>query len=145
MRVVPLSSRRDSIRLAGEIAKKLGPGDLAIFSGPLGSGKTFTIRAIARALGVEASTRITSPTFTLAQEYDSPKGVLVHADLYRLQGDPEKFEREVSRLGLRERRGEGAILLVEWGDDALEILGGDPRMRVTFDLERGTRSARVVG
>ena len=145
MTQVPLSSRRDSIRLGGEIAKKLRPGDLAIFSGPLGSGKTFTIRAIARALGVDASTRITSPTFTLAQEYDIPKGVLVHADLYRLQGDPQKFEREVSLLGLRERRSEGAIVLVEWGDDALAILGGDARVHVTFAIARGTRSARVVG
>ncbi|MGH7328490.1 MAG: tRNA (adenosine(37)-N6)-threonylcarbamoyltransferase complex ATPase subunit type 1 TsaE, partial [Polyangiaceae bacterium] len=136
---MPLHARRDSIRLGGEIAKKLRPGDLGIFSGPLGSGKTFTIRAIARALGVEASTRITSPTFTLAQEYDIPKGLLVHADLYRLKDDPEKFEREVSDLGLRERRSEGAIVLVEWGDDALEVLGGQARVRVTFEIEGGTR------
>ena len=141
---MPLSSRRDSIRLGGEIAKKLRPGDLAVFSGPLGSGKTFTIRAVARALGVDPSARITSPTFTLAQEYDIPKGVLVHADLYRLRDAPEKFEREVARLGLRERRREGAIVLVEWGEDAIEILGGEPRVRVTFEIEGDSRSARVV-
>lgn len=144
MKVVPLSSRRDSIRLGGEIAKRLRPGDLAIFSGPLGSGKTFTIRAVARALGVDSSTRITSPTFTLAQEYDIPSGALVHADLYRLLDAPEKFEREVSRLGLRERRCDGAIVLVEWGEDAIELLGGEPRVRVTFEIEGDSRSARVV-
>ena len=144
MRVVPLSSRRDSIRLGGEIAKKLRPGDLAIFSGPLGSGKTFTIRAIARALGVEPSTRITSPTFTLAQDYEIPQGALVHADLYRLRDAPEKLAREVAQLGLRERRNEGAIVLVEWGEDAIELLGGDARVRVTFAIEGGARSARVA-
>lgn len=121
----------------------LAPGDLALFDGPLGSGKTFTIRAVARSLGVDASTRVTSPTFTLVQEYDLPNGVLVHADLYRLRDAGEKFEIEIARLGIRERRREGAIVLVEWGSDALPLLGGEPRVRVSFEIANGTRSARV--
>ncbi len=121
----------------------LGPGDLVLLSGPLGSGKTFVTRAIARALGVDPSVRITSPTFTLVHEYETSKGLLLHCDLYRLREAGEKFAVEVARLGIRERRREGAIVLAEWGTEAAPLLGGAPRVTVTFALENGARSARV--
>lgn len=144
MRDVPLRTRRDSVKLGQEIAKLLRPGDLVLLSGPLGSGKTFVARAIARALGVGDETRITSPTFTLVQEYEIASGTLLHADLYRLLEDTEKLEREVANLGLRERLRDGAIAIVEWGDDAISFLGGAPRVRVAFDISGEERSARVV-
>lgn len=141
---MPLLTRRDSVRLGREIAKLLRPGDLVLLSGPLGSGKTFLARAIARALGVAEETRITSPTFTLVQEYEIRSGTLLHADLYRLLDDKEKLEREVANLGLRERLHEGAIVIVEWGDDAISFLGGPLRVRVAFEISGNERSARVV-
>ena len=143
MRDVPLRTRRDSIKLGQEIAKLLQPGDLVLLSGPLGSGKTFVARAIARALGVSRDTRITSPTFTLVQEYETARGTLLHADLYRLLEDPKKLEREVANLGLRDRLREGAMAIVEWGDDAISFFGGAPRVRVAFEISGEKRSARV--
>jgi tRNA threonylcarbamoyl adenosine modification protein YjeE len=140
---VPLRTRRDSIKLGQEIAKLLEPGDLVLLSGPLGSGKTFVARAIARALGVGRETRITSPTFTLVQEYETARGTLLHADLYRLLEDQKKLEREVANLGLRERLREGAIVLVEWGDSTISFLGAAPRIRVAFEISDEKRSARV--
>lgn len=140
---MPLLTRRDSVKLGQEIAKRLSPGDLVLLSGPLGSGKTFIARAIARALGVSDETRITSPTFTLVQEYEIKTGTLLHADLYRLLDDEKKLEREVSNLGLRERLREGAIALVEWGDDAISFFGSAPRARIVLDISAGHRSARV--
>jgi tRNA threonylcarbamoyladenosine biosynthesis protein TsaE len=125
-----LRTRRDTHRLGAAIAGVISPGDLLVLSGDLGAGKTFLVRAIARELGVGG--RVTSPTFTLVQEYATPRGALVHVDLYRLLGD--NLPGEVARLGLRERRAEGGILLVEWGDDAFHLLGGEPALRVSLAI-----------
>ncbi len=125
--LVSLPTRRDSRRLGAAIARVLAPGDLLLLSGPLGSGKTFVARALLRALGVAG--RVTSPTFTLVNEYDTRRGPVVHSDLYRVR---ERAAAEVARLGLRERRGEGAIVVVEWGEEAVAALGGDPALAVTL-------------
>jgi tRNA threonylcarbamoyladenosine biosynthesis protein TsaE len=137
-----LPGRRDTRRLGGAIARVLEPGDLAILSGDLGAGKTFLARAIVRALGVP--TRVTSPTFALVQEYDTPRGKLVHADCYRLLG--ESLPTELARLGLRENRGEGAILLVEWGEGAIGALGGQPAFVVSLAVAgENAREATISG
>jgi tRNA threonylcarbamoyladenosine biosynthesis protein TsaE len=133
------------------MAGVLCPGDLVILSGELGAGKTFLARAIVRALG--ATEAVTSPTFTLVHEFATPRGPLVHADLYRLRGEAGGPAAGVAGLGLRERRGEGAFLLVEWGDDAVDALGGDPALIVALaiagDHERtvmlsGSRAGDIV-
>jgi tRNA threonylcarbamoyladenosine biosynthesis protein TsaE len=125
-----LRSRRDTIRLARAIGSRLAAGDLVLLSGDLGAGKTFLARAVARAAGVDEAQAIASPTFTLVQEYASPRGPILHADLYRLLDSPAGLAIEVARLGLRERRAEGAIVLVEWGDGALDALGDDAAFTV---------------
>jgi tRNA threonylcarbamoyladenosine biosynthesis protein TsaE len=116
---IALPSRRRTMRLAASLAELLLPGDLVILKGDLGAGKTFFTRALARALGVPPSISITSPTFTLVHEI-AARVPLAHADLYRLN-EPG----ELAELGLRERRGEGAALVVEWGEPYLDALGGD--------------------
>ena len=125
-----LGTRRDTRRLGVAIASSLEAGDLVLLSGDLGAGKTFLARSIARGLGVR--TPMTSPTFTLVREIPTPRGLLVHADLYRLRGDA--LDVETRRLGLREHRGEGAFVLVEWGEDALDALGGHPDLTVSLAI-----------
>jgi tRNA threonylcarbamoyladenosine biosynthesis protein TsaE len=115
-----LPTKAATIELARRLAPLLAPSDLVLLDGALGAGKTFFARALARALGVPASTRVTSPTFTLVHEYDTEPR-LVHADLYRLQEDP----RRVMTLGLLAQRDEGALVVVEWGSRFAELLGGD--------------------
>lgn len=139
----PLPTRRGSVRLGIRIARVLEPGALVLLDGDLGAGKTFLARAIARALGVTG--RFTSPTFTLVHEYPCAIGTLLHVDLYRVRGEAGACAREVSRLGLRERRGEGAALLVEWGGDAEAALGGRPALTVTLAIAGEHERVATIG
>ncbi len=127
-----LRSRRDTTRLGAAIARVLEPGDLVVLAGDLGAGKTFLARSIARSLGVTGA--VTSPTFTLVQEYATSRAPLLHVDLYRLRESKTPLSQEIARLGLRERRAEGAILLVEWGEDAISSLGGTPSLVVRLHI-----------
>lgn len=130
----------DTRRLGRSIAAALQPGDLVLLSGALGAGKTALAGAIARGFGVRGP--VTSPTFALVHEYAGSTGVpLLHADLYRLQG--AGLAVEVARLGLRERRADGGILLVEWGDEAAGLLGGSPALAVRLEV-RGTRRVAAI-
>lgn len=133
---IELPTRRATVRLGQAIAAELRPGDLVLLDGDLGAGKTFLARAICRALGVPASVPVASPTFTLVHEL-SARLEVAHADLYRL-ADPD----ELGPLGLRDRRGEGAVLLVEWGLPYGEALGGDA-LAVHLELEGNERHARL--
>lgn len=131
----PLPNKRATNRLAAELAPLLLPADLLLLAGPLGAGKTFFARALARSLGLAADTRVTSPTFTLVHEYDTEPR-LVHADLYRLNDD----ERAVYELGLLAQRDDGALLVVEWGEPFSRLLGGDALL---LRLERDPRQAVI--
>lgn len=139
-----LRSRRDTTRLGVRIADALEPGDLVTLTGDLGAGKTFLARAIARQLGVPREIAIASPTFTLVQEYETKKGTLLHVDLYRLR-DTANAVADVRRLGLAERRAEGAILLVEWAHGFERELGGDVSLAIALEIEGDHRKATITG
>jgi tRNA threonylcarbamoyladenosine biosynthesis protein TsaE len=146
---VLLAKRRDTIFLARAVAKTLEPGDLVVLSGALGTGKTFFARALLRALGVTRA--VPSPTFTLVAEYDTRVGRVMHADLYRLREAGVDTRAEIAKLGLREQRGEGAILVVEWADEFWEALGGDPAFAIALargepgEAASSSRSATIEG
>jgi tRNA threonylcarbamoyladenosine biosynthesis protein TsaE len=134
--VISLPNRRATKLLGRAIARVASPGDLFVFSGALGAGKTFLVRAVCRALGLPANVPVTSPTFTLAHEYQTTPPVL-HADLYRLE-----TADDVMRLGLLEQREEGRVLFVEWGAPYVEVLGGDA---VLVELDVSPRAATIRG
>lgn len=130
----PLPTRRATQKLAELVAPTLAPSDLVILSGPLGSGKTFFTRALCRALGLKE--RVPSPTFTLVHEHETVPAIS-HADLYRLNGPAQ-----VAELGLDAQRDDGRVLLVEWGEPYIELLGGDALvLTLALDPRRATLSA----
>ncbi|APR83924.1 TsaE protein [Minicystis rosea] len=139
MDLVALPTRRATIHLAERLAPALAAGDLVVLEGDLGAGKTFFSRALCRALGVPPSIPVTSPTFTIVHEYDGRLPIR-HADLYRLHG-PE----ELGPLGLREQRGDGALLLIEWGTPYLDALGGDALVLSLRVSPAGERTAHPRG
>ena len=89
----------------GEIAK---PGDIITLEGELGAGKTALTQAIGRGLGVDPKIYITSPTFSLLQEYQG-RLVLYHMDLYRLAG-----EEDIENLGFAEYIYGNGLTVIEW-------------------------------
>ena len=115
--------------LGAELAATLQPGDLVILQGDLGAGKTALARAIIRSLADDPKLDVPSPTFALVQPYDTTKGPVLHADLYRL-GDP----REVDELGLLDNP--GALVLVEWAERSPEIVAA-ATMTVSLSIPPG--------
>jgi len=101
-----LNDETVTAELGARIAAHLRPGDVVALVGELGAGKTALARAILRALGVAG--HVPSPTFTLVQAYETPRLVVHHFDLYRIED-----EHELRELGLDDAREEGAVL-IEW-------------------------------
>jgi tRNA threonylcarbamoyl adenosine modification protein YjeE len=103
--------------LGARIAAGLHKGDVVALQGDLGTGKTTLARAILRALDVAEN--VPSPTFTLAQTYETRDFPVRHFDLYRIEN-----AHEVDELGLDDALDEGAAL-VEWPERATGHLPGD--------------------
>ena len=104
-----ISNSADQTFEAGKsLVTMLSPGDVLAFHGDLGAGKTVFVRGIASGLGLDA--RVTSPTFTIVNEYDG-KIPLFHFDMYRLSGSDELFE-----IGWEDYLTRGGICAVEWSE-----------------------------
>ena len=124
---IVLKKIEDTLALGKRIADGLKPGDVIGLTGPLGAGKTTLAQAIARGLGV--SERMSSPTFTIVQEYESGRLPLYHFDVYRVSDEDELFE-----IGFEEYLHSGGVCLIEWADLIEDIL---PEETVWVRLEYG--------
>jgi len=91
------------------LAATLAPGTTVLLYGDLGAGKTAFVRGVAEGLGVEP-TEVSSPTFTIVQEYRGPRFTLQHVDLYRLS------PAEVSDLALDDLLEGATIMAIEWAE-----------------------------
>jgi N-acetylmuramate 1-kinase len=128
--------------LAADLAAALEPGDLVTLSGDLGAGKTAFARALIRHLAGDERIEVPSPTFTLMQNYELPRFVLVHADLYRLNNPAELEE-----LGFDDIP-DDAVVLLEWPDRAAGLLPADRfDLALTLSPTHGSsyRNARLTG
>lgn len=104
--------------LAAEFAGRLRGGDVVCMDGDLGAGKTTFTQGLAAAMGAKRA--VTSPTFCLVSEYATEAGLLVHMDLYRLQGADD-----VLAIGWEEYLARGAVVVVEWPERAEELIPAD--------------------
>ena len=104
-----LADERQTARLGAALARLLGPGDTVLLRGELGAGKSALARAVIGAALGDPQAEIPSPSYTLVNIYETARGPVWHADLYRLTGAAEELEE----LGLVETMG-AALVLVEW-------------------------------
>ena len=102
-------SEDETVAVGRDLAATLSAGDVLLLSGDLGAGKTAFVRGLAEGLGV-AREDVSSPTFTVIQEYRGGRLPLFHVDLYRIE-DPREFDE----LGLDEIAEEG-VLAIEWAE-----------------------------
>jgi len=135
-------SESETAAVGRDLAASLAAGSVVLLHGDLGAGKTALVRGLAEGLGAPPE-EVSSPTFTLMQEYRGGRVVLVHVDLYRLD-DP----REIDDLGLEEV-GQASVLAIEWAeklprpipgaiDVRIDHAGGDTR---TISVTRSGSSA----
>ena len=120
--------------LGARLARALEPGAVVAFTGDLGAGKTAFVRGLARGLGVQD--RVTSPTFTIVNEYEGGRLPLFHFDLYRLGCADELFD-----IGWEDYLARGGVCAVEWSERMEELL--EPGT-IRVDLRRGEDENRRV-
>ncbi len=118
------TSADETRALAAAISEHLQPGDVVVLAGDLGAGKTTFAQGLARGLGVDGP--VTSPTFTLVQQY-SGRLPVAHVDVYRL----ERIQ-ELHDLGFEELVDGDGVTIIEWGDAAAQVLPAD---RVVVQIE----------
>ncbi|MEY2340502.1 tRNA (adenosine(37)-N6)-threonylcarbamoyltransferase complex ATPase subunit type 1 TsaE [Acidithiobacillus sp. IBUN Pt1247-S3] len=111
---------------AGQFALLTPVPGIVYLQGDLGAGKTALARALIHALGYTAVVR--SPTYTLVEEYDTPAGLILHFDLYRLLE-----AEELEYIGLRDYLEKSALWLVEWPERGSGYLPA-PDLRVQMSL-----------
>jgi tRNA threonylcarbamoyladenosine biosynthesis protein TsaE len=113
---ITTESDQDTIQVGQEIGRLLLEGDVVGLAGELGSGKTWLTKGIALGLGVNPKTIVTSPSFTLVNEYRG-RATLFHVDVYRLGSLDEALS-----AGIEETIYSGGVVVLEWADRWPEIL-----------------------
>ena len=128
------NSPEETEELGERLGRALSPGDVVAFTGDLGAGKTAFVRGMAQGLGVAG--RVTSPTFTIVNEYEGGRLPLFHFDMYRLGSADELFD-----IGWEDYLARGGVCAVEWSENVVEALEADC-LRV--DIRRGERDNQRI-
>jgi len=129
------TSEAETSAAGRELAATLPPGSIVLLSGDLGAGKTAFVRGMADGLAIDPAD-VSSPTFTLIQEYRGGRLPLFHVDLYRLQ------PAEVDDLGLDELTTAGGVMAIEWPDRLPRPFDEAIVVRIEYG-EGSTRQLRI--
>ena len=133
-------NEQETEALGQRLAAALSPGAVVAYRGGLGMGKTAFTRGLAKGLGY--SGRVTSPTFTIVNEYEGGRLPLFHFDMYRLEDDDALFD-----IGWEDYLDRGGVCAVEWSELVEDALPPES-IRVTFARRPEAddwRSIRIEG
>jgi tRNA threonylcarbamoyladenosine biosynthesis protein TsaE len=107
--IVDSRSESDTVAAGRDLGRTLTPGTTVLLYGELGAGKTAFVRGLADGLGLDPD-QVSSPTFTIVQEYRGSNITLQHVDLYRLN------PTEVTDIALEDLAGANTIIAIEWAE-----------------------------
>ncbi len=128
---------KDTAKIGETLAREAKPGEIYLLEGDLGVGKTVFAKGFALGLGITEP--ITSPTFTIIQEYEQGRLPFYHFDVYRIADEEEMFE-----LGYESYFFGQGVCLIEWASLIQGLLPAECRtIRIKKDLERGFDYRRV--
>ena len=127
-------SEAETEALGEQLAAALSPGSVVAYRGGLGMGKTAFTRGLARGLGCRS--RVTSPTFTIVNEYEGPTP-LFHFDMYRLASSEDLFD-----IGWEDYLSRGGVCAVEWSENVEEALSG--AIRITIHKDPADENVRTI-
>lgn len=134
---IVLGSADETRQFGVRLAQAIDGQAIITVSGPLGAGKTTLAQGVARGLGIEES--VTSPTFTMMNEYDSGRLPLFHLDLYRLHKTPDMaefhFDLQMLAAELDEILHAPSVVLVEWPEYFKEYFGNLDRIDIVLDYQ----------
>ena len=126
-------SQLETEEIGQKLAEKLPGGSVVAMYGDLGAGKTAFVRGMARGMGIDA--RVSSPTFTIVNEYLGER-TLIHFDMYRLGSADELFD-----IGWEDYLARGAVCAVEWSENVEDAFFGD---EVRLTIEKLSDTARKI-
>lgn len=133
---IPLSCIADTLAVADDIAEKCAPGDTLALVGDLGAGKTHFTKGLCASLSFKGE--VTSPTFSLVQEYRGGRLPVFHFDFYRIEAADELIA-----LGWDDYLDEGGVCIVEWADKFPELMPENTRWLRFSVREDGTRQLAI--
>lgn len=136
--IFEINSVEQTTQLGINLGKLLNPGDIICLTGDLGTGKTHITKGIAKGLNIDDN--ITSPTFTIVNEYDTGRLKLNHFDVYRVS-DPD----EIYAIGFDDYIFSDAVSVIEWANYIEEILPKDLlHIRIEKDLSKGEDYRKIT-
>lgn len=136
--IFKINSVEDTTQLGINLGKLLKSGDIVCLTGDLGTGKTHITKGIAKGLGIEDN--ITSPTFTIVNEYETGRLKLNHFDVYRVS-DPD----EIYAIGFDDYIFSDAVSVIEWANYIEEILPQDfLHILMEKDLSQGEDYRKIT-
>lgn len=131
-------SRQQTVELGRRLAQTLSPGNLVLFTGGLGAGKTAFCEGIAQGLG--CADPASSPTFTIVNYYRGPRP-FAHFDLYRLQN-----QEDLEVAGFYDYLDQGAVVAAEWSENLASLLDQEDPIRVDIrTVDPTTRRITIEG